>query len=125
MLGSVVFGSRTWMCDRGAGLGVSIAEGDLLGVTAPPIFLGESADPVTAQEIITLRCTAASRLPFLNSLHRSAGAGYWIAASVALPPFVRCAKPRRTRSGLESAAEITGDFRAKRVFQAYRREGRR
>ncbi len=62
MLGSPVFGSRTWMCTIAApALAASMAEVAICsGVTGTAgFFPGESAaDPVTAQEIITLRCTA-------------------------------------------------------------------
>src|ERR1700730_11335245 len=59
MLGLVVAGSRTWMCTIAApALAASIADWAICcGVTGTAGFLpGVSADPVTAQEIITLRC---------------------------------------------------------------------
>src|SRR5882724_8896817 len=63
MLGSVVCGSRTWMCTMAApALAASIAEVAICaGVTGTAGLLrGESADPVTAQEIITFRCIFSS-----------------------------------------------------------------
>ena len=66
MLASSVFGSRTWMCTIAApALAASIADAAICsGVTGTAGFLpAESADPVTAQEIITLRCTAFLPLP--------------------------------------------------------------
>src|SRR4051812_48177 len=66
MLGFVVFGSRTWMWTTAApALAASMQEFAICsGVTGTAGFLpGESADPVTAQEIITFRC-----IPLL--LHR-------------------------------------------------------
>ena len=109
-------------------LAASIAEEAICsGVTGTAGFLpGESADPVTAQEIITLRCTAAlPKIAFLSSLQRSAGRRNGVGATIrilrTLHPIVRCAKPRRTRfwneselkSGAISGAE-GGVFRAGR-----------
>src|SRR5687768_10116833 len=65
MLGLVVFGSRTWMCTIEApALAASRQELAICsGVTGTAGFLpGVSAEPVTAQEIITLRAMAV--LPF-------------------------------------------------------------
>src|SRR6516164_1047181 len=59
MLGLVVFGSRTWMCTIAApALAASIADVAICsGVTGTAgLRLGVSAEPVTAHEIITLRC---------------------------------------------------------------------
>ncbi len=59
MLGLVVLGSRTWMWTMAApALAASTQDCAICsGVTGTAGFLpGESADPVTAQEIITLRC---------------------------------------------------------------------
>src|ERR1043166_2547578 len=79
MLGRPVFGSRTWMWTMAApALAASIADIAVCsGVTGTAGFLpGVSADPVTAQEIITLRDTLAS-LPFVAaSLQCLAGPGY-------------------------------------------------
>ena len=58
MLGLVVLGSRTWMCTIAApALAASRQELAICsGVTGTAGFLpGVSAEPVTAQEIITLR----------------------------------------------------------------------
>src|SRR5215472_5177941 len=62
MLGLVVFGLRTWMCTMAApALAASIAESAIcLGVTGTAgLRPGVSAEPVTAHEIITLRCIAS------------------------------------------------------------------
>src|ERR1700681_4540138 len=62
MLGRVVSGSRTWMCTIAApALAASTADCAICaGVTGTAGFLpGVSADPVTAQEIMTLRCILA------------------------------------------------------------------
>src|SRR6516165_9382922 len=59
MLGLVVAGSRTWICTIAApALAASIADCAICaGVTGTAGFLpGVSAEPVTAQAIITLRC---------------------------------------------------------------------
>src|ERR1700758_3705043 len=59
MLGLVVFGSRTWICTIAApALAASIAELAICsGVTGTAgLRPGVSAEPVTAHEIITLRC---------------------------------------------------------------------
>ena len=58
MLARPVLGSRTWMCTIAApALAASIAEEAICsGVTGTAgFFPALSADPVTAQEIITLR----------------------------------------------------------------------
>src|SRR3954471_20142850 len=63
MLGRAVLGSRTWMCTIAApALAASIAEAAICsGATGTAgFFPTESADPVTAQEIITLRCIGRS-----------------------------------------------------------------
>src|SRR5215472_2653571 len=65
MLGLVVFGSRTWMCTIAApALAASIAEVAICsGVTGTAgLRPGVSAEPVTAHEIITLRCMVAPML---------------------------------------------------------------
>src|SRR2546423_2780255 len=102
MLGNPVFGSRTWMCTIAApALAASIAEEAICsGVTGTAGFLpGVSAEPVTAQEIITLRCTAFLQNGLLlRSLQRSAETGYgWRRArgNRILLLIVRCAKPHR------------------------------
>src|SRR5215213_6120273 len=82
MLGSPVFGSRTWMCTIAApALAASRAEEAICsGLTGTAGFLaGESAaDPVTAHEIITLRCTACPPDYYCRDrLHGSAVAEYW------------------------------------------------
>src|SRR5262245_43603857 len=62
MLGLVVFGLRTWMCTMAAPvLAASMQDCAICsGVTGTAGFLpGESAAPVTAHEMITLRCVAA------------------------------------------------------------------
>src|ERR1044071_8015165 len=59
MLGFVVFGSRTWMCTIAApALAASMADAAICaGVTGTAgLRPGVSADPVTAHEIMTLRC---------------------------------------------------------------------
>src|SRR5215475_9108334 len=64
MLGLVVFGSRTWMCTTAApALAASIEDCAICsGVTGTAGFLpGESAEPVTAHEIMTLRCMLPPR----------------------------------------------------------------
>src|SRR6266481_8799657 len=62
MLGRVVSGSRTWMCTMEApALAASMEDCAICcGVTGTAgFFPGVSADPVTAHEIITLRCMVA------------------------------------------------------------------
>src|SRR5215467_11212437 len=62
MLGRVVRGSRTWMCTMAApALAASTADSAICcGVTGTAgFFPGVSADPVTAHDIITLRCMVA------------------------------------------------------------------
>ena len=59
MLGRVVSGSRTWTCTMAApALAASIADCAIwAGVTGTAgLRPGVSADPVTAHEIMTLRC---------------------------------------------------------------------
>src|SRR5215471_13057485 len=59
MLGLVLFGSRTWMCTMAApALAASRADVAICaGVTGTAgLRLGVSAEPVTAHEMITLRC---------------------------------------------------------------------
>src|SRR5262245_60236990 len=71
MLGRVVFGLRTWMWTTAApALAASTQELAICsGVTGTAGFLpGESADPVTAHEMITLRCIAVT-LPGAQSTH--------------------------------------------------------
>src|SRR4030088_1309688 len=103
MLGSVVCGSRTWICTIAApALAASIAEVAICcGVTGTAgFFPTESADPVTAQEIITLRCMAAfSRKdlllrPHITALRRIGIRDGRLAWNATLHPIVRCAKPR-------------------------------
>src|SRR5215470_3986334 len=63
MLGRVVWGSRTWMCTIAApALAASMADCAICwGVTGTAGFLpGVSAEPVTAQEIITFRAIGSS-----------------------------------------------------------------
>src|SRR5215468_9138359 len=65
MLGRVVSGSRTWMCTMAApALAASMADCAICcGVTGTAgFFPGVSADPVTAHEIMTLRCIGCPRL---------------------------------------------------------------
>src|SRR5688572_11739570 len=76
MLGLVVFGSRTWMCTIEApALAASRQELAICsGVTGTAGFLpGVSAEPVTAQEIITFRAISPSshrqpRVPVLVAI---------------------------------------------------------
>ena len=66
MLGLVVLGSRTWMCTIAApALAASRQELAICsGVTGTAGFLpGVSAEPVTAQEIITFRAISRSLRP--------------------------------------------------------------
>ena len=68
MLGLVVFGLRTWMWTTAApALAASTQELAICsGVTGTAgFFPGESAEPVTAHEMITLRCMAVT-LPARN-----------------------------------------------------------
>ena len=68
MLGLVVFGLRTWICTTAApALAASTQELAICsGVTGTAgFFPGECADPVTAHEMITLRCMAVT-LPGLG-----------------------------------------------------------
>jgi NADH-quinone oxidoreductase subunit A len=81
------------------------------GVTGTAGFLrGVSADPVTAQDIITLRCTACL-LTFLGPSEpayraaRQPDTALCMAAARSLPPIVRCAKPPAIRSWNESELE--------------------
>ena len=63
MLGLVVFGLRTWIWTTAApALAASTQELAICsGVTGTAgFFPGESADPVTAHEMITLRCMAVT-----------------------------------------------------------------
>src|SRR6185436_3775587 len=89
MLGSVVFGSRTWIWTIAApALAASTAEAAICsGVTGTAgFFPAESAAPVSAHEIMTLRCTAAppgGSEVVANSLQRLGGTGYGIAAGSA------------------------------------------
>src|SRR3954447_8089199 len=93
MLGSAVFGSRTWICTIAApALAASIAEVAICcGVTGTAgFFPTESAEPVTAQEIMTLRCMGALsglyRCVFCARLQRGSGAGYRMAVLRGTPP---------------------------------------
>src|SRR5215831_17248393 len=64
MLGRVVSGLRTWQCTIAApALAASIADWAICaGVTGTAgLRRGVSAEPVTAHEIITLRCICSSR----------------------------------------------------------------
>src|SRR5579871_6267109 len=66
MLGLAVCGSRTWMCTTAApALAALSAELAICsGVTGTAgLRPGVSAEPVTAQEIMTLRCMAVAGLP--------------------------------------------------------------
>src|SRR5215204_4645821 len=59
MLGFVVFGSRTWIWTTAAPDWAASMQDRAIcgGVTGTAgFFPGESADPVTAQEMMTLRC---------------------------------------------------------------------
>jgi hypothetical protein len=70
------------MCTIAApALAASMAEEAICsGVTGTAgFFPGVSADPVTAHEIITLRCTLAlPEIPVRESLQRSAGTGHGV-----------------------------------------------
>src|SRR5882672_7897247 len=105
MLASPVFGSRTWICTIAApALAASIAEAAICaGVTGTAgFFPTESADPVTAQEIITLRCIGAlPKLlgrndlflrPQITALRRIGIQDGRPAWNATLHPIVRCAK---------------------------------
>src|SRR4029079_4790749 len=62
MLGLVVLGSRTWMCTIAApALAASMEDCAICsgGTGTAGVLPGESAEPVTAQEMITLRCIVA------------------------------------------------------------------
>src|SRR3954451_15930900 len=79
MLGLVVLGSRTWMCTIAApALAASRQELAICsGVTGTAGFLpGVSAEPVTAQEIITFRAmpTSLTRLTLFRRGARTKGA---------------------------------------------------
>src|SRR4051812_8466549 len=103
MLGKAVFGSRTWICTIAApALAASIAEAAICsGVTGTAgFFPTESADPVTAQDIITLRCmgTVSDVICPVEAAHYSAApdrdTGWQRCVERAtLHPIVRCAKP--------------------------------
>src|SRR3954454_18424726 len=83
MLGRPVFGSRTWMCTIAApALAASMADEAICsGVTGTAGFLPTlSADPVTAQEIITFRDTTFLPQRYPASLQCCAGPGYGISA---------------------------------------------
>src|SRR5947209_4042365 len=80
MLGLVVFGSRTWMCTMAApALAASIEDLAICsGVTGTAgLRPGVSAEPVTAHEIMTLRCMLPPLGPdghdFDPTLQRGAG----------------------------------------------------
>src|SRR5882724_7918897 len=103
MLGNAVFGSRTWICTMAApALAASTAEAAICaGVTGTTgFFPTESADPVTAQDIITLRCMGVlSRRdvllsPHITALRRIRIRDGCVAWNATLHPIVRCAKPR-------------------------------
>src|SRR5690242_7074308 len=103
-----VLGSRAWMCTIAApALAASSAEVAICsGVTGTAGFLPtESADPVTAQEIMTLR-TVASRFALVEeSLAWRTAARYGpqcIGRARTLHPLVRCAKPCGARPWNES-----------------------
>src|SRR5437588_5889445 len=71
MLGLVVFGSRTWMCTIAAPALAASSEDCAIcsGVTGTAGFLpGVSADPVTAQEMITFRAIFGSLRPSTKHL---------------------------------------------------------
>src|SRR5271156_3402259 len=106
MLGLVVFGSRTWMCTIVApALAASIAACAICsGVTGPAgLRPGVSAEPVTAQEIITLRCMVAPEvflpleLSLLDSVARQQGGGVWVPGVAQLMAWVRRCCPRSLR----------------------------
>src|ERR1700691_3609963 len=74
MLGLVVFGSRTWMCTIAApALAASSAEVAICsGVTGTAgLRPGVSAEPVTAQEMITLRCIASPHTVQVDAFGRN------------------------------------------------------
>src|SRR4029079_18208411 len=73
MLGLVVAGLRTWICTTAApALAASMQDRAICsGVTGTAgFFPGESADPVTAHEMITLRCMAVTLLQRHNPPHK-------------------------------------------------------
>src|SRR5215475_11263086 len=77
MLGLVVCGSRTWIWTMAApALAASIADWAIwAGVTGTAgFFPGVSAEPVTAQAIITLRCMDAPRDLFFRVQFRQLSA---------------------------------------------------
>ena len=108
MLGRVVFGSRTWMWTMAApALAASIADAAICcGVTGTAgLRDGVSADPVTAQAIITLRCMIICRchsmrrcascttLPhFAISLLMRAPNSSGLFATGTKPSFMRCCR---------------------------------
>jgi hypothetical protein len=103
MLGRVVCGSRTWMCTIAAPTMAASIEDRAIsaGVTGTAGFLpGLSAEPVTAQETMTLRCIAPP-----CGVHPSEGAGLKPAPigrprgeealgplAASLPRILRCGK---------------------------------
>src|SRR5882757_5144107 len=124
MLGRVVCGLRTWMCTMAApALAASMADCAICaGVTGTAgLRPGVSADPVTAHEIMTLRCIGVSsprpcrfcseprnsmrgstpsrvRSKRTSGMHSDIGLSHAQAHEwPVLPPFVHCAKARATR----------------------------
>src|SRR5215472_14716336 len=77
MLGLVVCGSRTWMCTMAApALAASSEELAICsGVTGTAgLRPGVSAEPVTAHEMMTLRCMPSPQTGRVGEPHRSHGA---------------------------------------------------
>src|SRR5262249_29433140 len=97
MLGLVVFGSRTWMCTIAApALAASIADVAICsGVTGTAgLRPGVSAEPVTAQEMITLRCMVAP------GLFRQRSYGVSTTRPITLPARKSSITPLTSLSGL-------------------------
>src|SRR6266851_9271646 len=126
MLGRVVSGLRTWMCTIAApALAASIADCAICaGVTGTAGFLpGVSADPVTAQAIITLRCMlhplpgafgpAGSKSLARDGDGAIGGRAHGLsphARQLYLPPIVRCAKPPLAFPPVDESQVRQGDF---------------
>src|SRR5215471_8207431 len=94
MLGSVVCGSRTWIWTIAApALAASIEDCAICaGVTGTAGFLlGLSAEPVTAQEMMTLRCIAPPDLGGARRRRSCNPDGVRLVLR-SLPRILRCAK---------------------------------
>src|SRR4029078_457984 len=106
------------MCTLAAtALAASIADAAICsGVTGTAGFLpGVSADPVTAQEIITLRDTTLPPSRLIPSAYNAAPdrdtGSRRMTRQRSLPLLWRCAKPRLPASATESEARIRLIFR--------------